>query len=736
MSFGRLALGLGLGAQQQTGGGGVSAPTATATMSATNLSADQIFQRDTLSGGGQAIGQGTVPIAFSALTQAGTLNFRVSSGGATRGDLQPETAGPTVASTGAQTVNFTGIDARLGWFYIDVRDASGWQNGTTRIGMGDLHAGCGQSLMTASQKCQTGDAVTIATIDANIRLFSTYETYNATSLPTWESPTNGRTASNHYNSTITADYLRIMAAANGCNQGFIGHSASGQPQMYFQPTTGTGYIQFAQVVAAAGGKWRYEIWGQGHEDAANAVPGAQYYRDLDYRVFGAASGSFSALNSYPGTVKRLVFTIPSLYYTVDFLRYGTVRIINDLRKWAKAWCAAKHDGVNANGVYVDIHDFWQYDGIHEQNDQSSGYDHMAVALARAAASDNSGPVLTSATRTAWDGTKTVIRATLTNAGTALVGSGNWWERFVAYVPGSMQNYFSFSNGTIINSTTVDLSITAQDPGDGAALDLMALTAIHSDIEASHDYRNKILRDNRTSDGFPWGRALQPTTTPITVAAPSPGGTVNAPTGAVAPYSYQDITLTSPTYAAAEVVTGWGKPLNGGSGSSAAGKTASLYPATIAGWLTIPSTVSANTVIFGVNNGINIILATNRTLRLSYPSGTLTGTTVLAAGTYYVWGVVDDTSSRIYIATGPGQPGSLYATGSSPSRKFAVTNLQFKVASVSSNSAFGWAYWNSALWPVGGPTLNAPTTPYTGTEGMLNYFPFTDVAGGLDSVRGA
>jgi hypothetical protein len=84
---------------------------------------------------------------MTAVTVAGTIHARCSSGGVTRGDMQAEFVSTTIAATGAQTVQVSGVDARLGWFYLDILDSSGtWQNGTVLIGMGDLTLASGQSL--------------------------------------------------------------------------------------------------------------------------------------------------------------------------------------------------------------------------------------------------------------------------------------------------------------------------------------------------------------------------------------------------------------------------------------------------------------------------------------------------------------------------------------------------------------------------------------------------------------
>jgi hypothetical protein len=93
--------------------------------------------------------------------------------------------------------------------------------------------------------------------------------------------------------------------------------------------------------------------------------------------------------------------------------------------------------------------------------------------------------------------------------------------------------------------------------------------------------------------------------------------------------------------------------------------------------------------------------------------------------------------RLYTSTGPGVNGTLYAsTASTTTKKYGTSNFTMNVASVSGSQIFGCAYWAGSIWPSGGPTLAAPSTPYTGTEGMLNYYPFTSTAGGADSVRGA
>jgi hypothetical protein len=191
--------------------------------------------------------------------------------------------------------------------------------------------------------------------------------------------------------------MHWMAVSQGCNHGYVAHGISGSYQSAWQWTpTGANnalYTQLTRLIGLVNGKWRFQFWWQGHADSDTSA--YTYQNDMDYREFGASGvGGYTALNSYPrANVIRLVNTIPNLFLGPYY--YGPMRNAQRIRVAGKAWCAAKNDGTNTNGIYVEM------PGLAEPSDPHPGqlgYIEAAKCLVRAVNSDNLGPKLLSATR--------------------------------------------------------------------------------------------------------------------------------------------------------------------------------------------------------------------------------------------------------------------------------------------------------------------------------------------------
>ena len=124
-----------------TGGGGSSAPAYSAAFTLTQFPAydeRRIYQRATVSGGTTGKGQGTVRVPISGATGAGTIGARIRSE-----DGETILQGPWIAGEIDEATSFidiSGVDARLGWFFVDLQGADGaWQLGTVKIGVGALY---------------------------------------------------------------------------------------------------------------------------------------------------------------------------------------------------------------------------------------------------------------------------------------------------------------------------------------------------------------------------------------------------------------------------------------------------------------------------------------------------------------------------------------------------------------------------------------------------------------------
>ena len=121
-------------------GGTASPPAPPTAFTMTQLAAaNRIYQRDTTSGGGQGKGQGAVPVTLN-VTRGGPLYARCRSAADGTTIVQaPWIAMVLVTGAGGRTI--AGVDARLGWFYLDLSgDGTTWSLGTTPIGMGALIA--------------------------------------------------------------------------------------------------------------------------------------------------------------------------------------------------------------------------------------------------------------------------------------------------------------------------------------------------------------------------------------------------------------------------------------------------------------------------------------------------------------------------------------------------------------------------------------------------------------------
>lgn len=754
----RLALDMSLSEPTTGGGSGPVIPTPTATATMTQLAyANQIFQRDTLTGGGQSVGQGKVPVAFSALTVAGTLNFRCSSGGATRGDLQSETVGPTVASTGAQTVSFTGVDAGLRWFYLDVRDANGWTNGTTLIGMGDLTLASGQSLYVYfifnNDTAWSNAAVIAANNGANLatdpylqytRIFATCESYSSATVTgvVWELP-----GATHYLSSGAAKYLAATAAADGVVKGLCGHGVSGSAQSLWQSSpTGTGnagYQQLARVVGATGGKYRFQFWWQGHADAEGSVEAQSYQADMNLREFG--TNGYSTLNTYPAaSVIRLVNTIPNIelgpYY------YGPMRNVNEIRKGAKNWCAAKNDGTHTNGVYVEMP---ALSLVADPHPGTIGCIEAAKCLARAATNDNLGPAIASATRDVSNPNDLILTFTQQAAADFQL-TGSWWTRVAVYIAGSTQNYVLCTGGSRISSTQLRVTLTAPTGGPwavGDAFDVMM--GAPWDGDRISDPSGNMIRDDRTDAFDPnKGRVFQTNQIPVNAAAITGGGattaTANYPITYKAPSSLNDIVMTSAVYDTVEHLTGFGLPLIGGSGvtrtnqvaANSHGMVSSSLPITIVRRFRTPAAAPAANRYLMQWGGISLVL--NSSMKVFVSGYNLNANsisaTLLANKVYWVAGIISPTgvTSLYWFNCTDAAQTVQKSTGTTTTTPYSVTLGVGSVNGVGTDlftgttgaSIFEGAVYDShTVYTGAAGSFTPPAAPLVGNEAnLISYNP--------------
>lgn len=693
-----------LGLTSRRGGVDVAA---TATLTMTQLSkANRIYQRSTTTGGGQGKGTGTVPVTINA-TATGTVYARCRSAADGMTILQGPFACTEISATGAQTMNVAGVDARYGWFYIDILDSAGWQSGTTAVGMGRLVGSAGQSLMARMVGRQDGDTATYAslgvTIDPNTSVFATYSETNSY-MPTvatmpWQLPGDVGN-SNGPNSVGCGEFLRRQAALFGVNCGLIGHSVGGSRLGSW--LSGANYTNLVSVLSNAGGAFEAFIWGQGHSDASFGNPANGYITGLDLLW-----ANITAANSF-AAMKKYIWTVP----TIASATWGTPYERNELRRGARAWC------VTNSSVYVDMQDFAQGDGIHQSQ---AGSITMAQHMHRAsqveiAGVGNEGPSLISATRAG-----TTITATFSDVGqTNLVLTGAPANRFVAFSSGRRDNFaskganaFPVSSVAVASATTLTLTL-ANDPGDGHALDLF----VYWPNDPSNATTDNIRDDRTDGDGLTTGRAVKPNATAVAVAAPTPGGATNAPPGGYVtlPSPFQMVG-TSTTFAAG--ASGFGNEMTGGTGNAAGGSTPYFSPFTIEGFFTCPA-VPASTLVFFGGIGSDFI-GINSTGKAS--TGSLTGSVTMVAGKrYHLAYQRGPSGSAIYLTNiTDAAAGARVAYSATPMAAapapgtFGLRNHLGSFA-LSGGAVDEWAVFQSERYS--GTTYTCPTAPFVGTESNI------------------
>ncbi|WP_404713207.1 hypothetical protein [Sphingomonas sp. MMS24-J13] len=686
--------------------------TATATVTMTQLaSANRIYQRSSRTGGGQGKGQGSIPLALSAATAAGTIVARFSSGGATRGDYQAPWVAATIAATGAQTVNITGVDAGLRWGYLDILDSTGtWQNGTTLVGMGRITAFGGQSPVTRMIYPLSDASTTCASLGITPNGFtSAYATYDVSSgLPTgWRSPSDSDTV---YKSAFIMDFLNRQSAQFGVVCGFAGASIGGSPLCTIQP-------QLLNVLAQVGG-WESLFWYQEYDDAQRSSTKKLYKAALDY-LFSQLNALNTAYPSYTKYVGGIHNTGPLSATTfAPAIQGGSIAQRVQMRRASREWATAN------SALQILPADIKTADGVHQTQAGalacSTHFHRATYAEAGGDASGDVGATIVSATRS---GTTVTVNLSQQSGGTALVGTGSWWTRFTLYEVGSVRSAWPITGGAIVNSTQLTLTL-GNDPGDGKPLDLWLYIPWETGANVNDGTIN-VLRDNRTADGFAVGRNVMPTLDPVSIAAPSPGGAQNTPPGGIIPaVSTLALTGTSPTYSASGV-SGFGQMMTGGTAILGTGACPMIVAGlTFEAFFVCPAlTASTQAIIsFSTNSYVAVTSGGLLTVKAGGIVTPVNSASALTPGhRYHVALVVSANGWNVYLTdTTAATAGALVIT------KTGATSLiqSQQVAGVrtyngtSNMTGSGGAVSNVALWQVekySGASYTAPTAPYTGAE---------------------
>jgi hypothetical protein len=675
--------------------------TGPATFTMTQLAAaNRVYQRSTKTGGGQGTGQGTIPVTINP-TVIGTVYARCrdSVGGVTI--LQASFLAGSVSSTGSQTFNVAGVDARLGSFFLDLSgDGVTFINGTTAVHMGALHLVAGQSLMDRMIRVQDTGNPTLATMGQTINpngfVYASYsgdaniQTPAQAATGGWKLPAD----SSVYDSAGAAEFLNLTIIMKGVSCGFVGNAVGGTASSSWLPGQ-TNYINLTTIITATGGGFEEFLWWQGHSDAQGNVTYATRQSNIASIVAGVVAQSTII------TPKTYISNIPNIVATT----WGTASMQAVIRRADRDWCAAN------SAIYVQMSDLPLNSGgtggsVHQfQSGSVNAARHFYRAIRGVlglSTPGDVGPTITGATRAS--GSKNIIfttNAVSLNVVGAPGGRAN--EYYVYNEAGNLglDATTPFTAGPGANQFTLQLGALPTG-GDATALNV----GMHFAIDSVLDGSANIIYDNVTDgDGITLGRQLQPILDQIQVAAPTPA---------------KGLTLASATYGAGPGAP-WGQWMTGGSGQ--ANDFHEPSPEfTIETRYLAASAPGANQFLMGAVNSSGLQLDTSNAMSGVYYNGTTGtgfGTTVLTSGQIYhlrlcvnlygAWFYINGTLVGTSVSPIPNATSRTQVTGV---RKWGTNGTTI----LTTGSQQETAIWLTALNT--GSNFTPPTAPYVGNEGMI------------------
>ncbi|TDX61917.1 lysophospholipase L1-like esterase [Methylosinus sp. sav-2] len=323
-----------------------------ATFAMDQLAAEnRVYQRQTASGGGGGLGFGQMAVGAS-VSVPGQIWARCRSAADGSTILQAPWRAALTRVTGAQTLNIQGVDARLGWFYLDLSgDGTTWQLGTKKIGMGRVVGVAGQSL-AVRMLGRVADTATNASlgvsISSNSSVYATYEDLSRTvTTPAWAQPDD---ASN-YDSTFAAEFLRREVAASGVNCALVGHAVGGSWIETWVPSAVANNVAPLRAVLDAVGGFEAFIWFQGHTDAGNGMLFSFYQGYLAEVI-----ADLQAHNVVRGSqFQILLCAIPN----IDSPWWGN-ELQRDVIRQAQLEYAKTHGAIYSQPMNIDL-----IDGVHQ-----------------------------------------------------------------------------------------------------------------------------------------------------------------------------------------------------------------------------------------------------------------------------------------------------------------------------------------------------------------------------------
>ena len=453
-----------------------------------------IYQRTTVSNGLFGLGRGSVPVTVTLASPTLALDFRlrdaVASGNPVLQDWSPAAYALPIGNT---TIALPAVPARLGWYFIDLRpngDASQILLGTAKVGMGDIVAQSGQSLVCNNISANyLGDTVTLASLgivpSAGTAVYACYG-HNGDAAPftndppAWGVPADGTV----YNSSFAAEFLNRLSAKTGVNAGLVAFGIGSTAISQWQP--GQAYnTRLIALLTAAGGNFCEFQWIQGHADAINGTSSATWQAGLT-AIVNQLKADFPA-----AMFATVVSTIGSLIASTQ----GTPAAINTIRAAGKAWCAAN------GGQYIDNLDTVLFtDNIHpSQGGKVTMARHFYRAAARGIgvlATGDAGPAITAASLSGSTVTLTIAET----AGTNLVATGTPGSQFSVFPTGTVANPVAVTAVTIVSPTQVTLTLASAPSG---AVDIY----VRYPLDTTTSITSGVYDNATDGDGLTQGRQL-------------------------------------------------------------------------------------------------------------------------------------------------------------------------------------------------------------------------------------
>ena len=494
----------------------------TGTLAVADPYTNQIFQRDTRTGGQFGKGAGNILLTINPSIPVTTLEHRLRDNASPATVIQDWTNALPGLAAGTQVVALP-APAGLFKYLVDLRANHDLVVSTTHACMvGELIGFAGQSLAEDMvTNAASGDPATVAgsglTVSPWNFVFASYASNGGAYPPVADGPDQfypptqflapgGAT----YASTFAAELCNRLITLAGVPCAMIGYAVGGTGidswlPGYAGPNPGH-WTKLVNVLTLAGGKFNTFIWDQGHYETKNGNTASNYLNQLTL-LESNVDQAFPQAN-----YQSIVATIPGIG------TYGSgPSAIEMVRATAKQYAAT-----TALTSYVDGYDatLWA-DLVHPSQAGNIPYaDHFYRAIAQQwglHTHGDKGPVLTTGTR-AYGSQNIILAATQTNGGTAWVAVGAPATQFQVFPAGT-----TVTPVTLDATTPVDLTNAAQitlklasAPTEPQAYDVWYRRPPDTPaIVAAGIY------DNVTDgDGLTVGRQLWDTAAPIQIAAPT------------------------------------------------------------------------------------------------------------------------------------------------------------------------------------------------------------------------